>query len=103
MPYAPRSGARGLAQGRRTPVGLDDHTTGTPAEQVGRGRADALLARGSMDRRPVDHIRAHSFDLLDQRRPRIACTNQAGVDLKPRAPGLDARALQHRAALRLLL
>ncbi len=55
-------------------LGLDDHPAGTLAEQVGGGRAEALLAGGGMDGRPVDHVRADAFGFLDERRARgCAC------------------------------
>src|SRR4030081_1935751 len=86
--------SRPLAVGHR----LDDHAAGVLGEQVSRGRADALLARGRMDRRPVEGGRADAFGLLDERGAGIASPDQARVYLDPRAPRLDARALEHRAA-----
>ena len=46
---------------------------------------------------------ADALGFLDERRARVAGADQAGADLDARAPRLDARALEHRAPVRLLL
>src|ERR1700756_5656660 len=58
---ASRGDGRGLARARVHVLGLDDHPAGTLSEQVRSRRTDALLARRSVDRRPIDHVRAHAF------------------------------------------
>src|SRR5262249_10617527 len=83
--------------------GLDDHPAWALAQQVGRGRPDPSLAGGRADGRPVDDVRAHARGFFGERRPGVAGADQARVDLDSRASRLDARALEHRAALGLLL
>src|SRR2546426_12777526 len=82
---------------------LDDHAAGALAEQIGGRGADALLAGGRVDRGPVDHVGAHALRFLDERGAGIACADEVRVDLDARAARLDARTLEHRAPLRLLL
>ena len=81
------AGARGAV------LGLDDHPAGALAQQVCGGRADPLLAGGGVDRRPVDHVGAHPFGFLDERRARVARADQAGVDLDAPARRALMRAL----------
>src|SRR5580692_10455953 len=87
----------------RAVFGLDDHAAGPLAEQVGGSWSDALLAGGSMDRRPVDDVRVDPFGFLDQRRAGVTRADQARMDLDAQAPGLDACALEYRSAMGLLL
>ena len=100
-PIRPRGGSdergdRGLARG------FDDNAAGPLVEQIGRGRADPLLARRSMQRREVDHVGVDPPGLVDERRARAARADQPGADLDAGAPALDPGALEDRAAERLL-
>src|SRR5437879_2025956 len=84
-------------------VCLDDHAAWTLAQEICSGGADPALTGGGVDRRPVDHVGAAALRFLHERRAPVTRANEPGVYLDSRPPRLDARTLQHRAPLCLLL
>ena len=102
-----RAAARSAAQralARGAVLGLDDHAARALAEQVGGRRPDPLLAGRRVDRRPVDDVGSRPVR-LPRRAPRRGCACGSGPVwiLMPSAARLDARALEHRAPVRLLV
>ena len=105
-------GARASASARSTGfraasaavLGLDDHAAGPLAQQVGGGRADAAArrrARGSSTSRSRrEPTRSASSTSAE---PGLRVRIRPVWILMPAPPGLDARALEHRAPVRLLL